>query len=86
MCQCYQKAFSLIVRLGSDLPVARIGSGLPSVSRMVSAYLPNLFICTSIHSYAETMAAGYIVGSLVGSFGIAYLCDTFVSDKKAFGG
>jgi hypothetical protein len=53
---------------------------------MVSAYLPNLFICTSIHSYAETMAAGYIVGSLVGSFGIAYLCDTFVSDKKAFGG
>ncbi|PUZ37171.1 hypothetical protein GQ55_9G097400 [Panicum hallii var. hallii] len=25
-------------------------------------------------------------GSLVGSFGIAYLCDTFVSDKKAFGG
>ncbi|RLN41097.1 uncharacterized protein C2845_PM01G29250 [Panicum miliaceum] len=32
------------------------------------------------------MAAGYIVGSLVGSFGIAYLCDTFVSDKKAFGG
>ncbi|CAL4935750.1 unnamed protein product [Urochloa decumbens] len=34
----------------------------------------------------ETMAAGYIVGSLVGSFAIAYMCDTFVSDKKAFGG
>jgi len=32
------------------------------------------------------MAAGYIVGSLAGSFAIAYLCDTFVSDKKAFGG
>jgi hypothetical protein len=32
------------------------------------------------------MTAGYIVGSLVGSFAIAYLCDTFVSDKKAFGG
>ncbi|XP_039785012.1 uncharacterized protein LOC120651557 isoform X2 [Panicum virgatum] len=34
----------------------------------------------------EAMAAGYIVGSLAGSFAIAYLCDTFVSDKKAFGG
>jgi len=66
--------------------LARIGSGLPSISRMVSAYLPNLLICTSSHSCAETMAAGYIVGSLVGSFAIAYLCDTFVSDKKAFGG
>ncbi|CAN6297899.1 unnamed protein product [Urochloa humidicola] len=32
------------------------------------------------------MTAGYIVGSLVGSFAIAYVCDTFVSDKKAFGG
>ncbi|XP_052136125.1 uncharacterized protein LOC127754589 [Oryza glaberrima] len=32
------------------------------------------------------MTAGYIAGSLVGSFAIAYLCDTFVSDKKAFGG
>ncbi|KAF0902458.1 hypothetical protein E2562_016282 [Oryza meyeriana var. granulata] len=32
------------------------------------------------------MTAGYIVGSLVGSFAIAYLCDAFVSDKKAFGG
>ncbi|AQK79995.1 hypothetical protein Zm00014a_003724 [Zea mays] len=31
------------------------------------------------------MTAGYIVGSLVGSFAIAYLCDTFISDKKAFG-
>ncbi|RCV44830.1 hypothetical protein SEVIR_9G409600v4 [Setaria viridis] len=32
------------------------------------------------------MTAGYIVGSLVGSFAVAYLCDSFVSDKKAFGG
>ncbi|TVU29830.1 hypothetical protein EJB05_21417 [Eragrostis curvula] len=31
------------------------------------------------------MTDGYIVGSLVGSFAIAYLCDTFVPDKKAFG-
>ncbi|KAL5213423.1 hypothetical protein ABZP36_024270 [Zizania latifolia] len=32
------------------------------------------------------MTAGYIAGSLVGSFAIAYLCDTFISDMKAFGG
>ncbi|KAL5224054.1 hypothetical protein ABZP36_010693 [Zizania latifolia] len=34
----------------------------------------------------SNMTAGYIAGSLVGSFAIAYLCDTFISDKKAFGG
>lgn len=38
------------------------------------------------HDCAAKMTAGYIAGSLVGSFAIAYLCDTFVSDKKAFGG
>ncbi|CAN6215372.1 unnamed protein product [Urochloa humidicola] len=38
------------------------------------------------HRSSAKMTAGYIVGSLVGSFAIAYLCDTFVSDKKAFGG
>ncbi|TVU26364.1 hypothetical protein EJB05_28907 [Eragrostis curvula] len=43
-------------------------------------------LSTSIHGSAAKMMAVYIVGSLVGSFAIAYLCDTFVSDKKAFGG
>ncbi|KAL6861417.1 hypothetical protein ACP4OV_017117 [Aristida adscensionis] len=32
------------------------------------------------------MTTGIIVGSLVGSFAIAYICDTIVSDKKIFGG
>ncbi|KAL6843514.1 hypothetical protein ACP4OV_026576 [Aristida adscensionis] len=32
------------------------------------------------------MSAFYIVTSLVGSFAVAYVCDTFVSDRKAFGG
>jgi hypothetical protein len=32
------------------------------------------------------MAAKYIVGALVGSLGVAYVCDTLVSDKKIFGG
>lgn len=32
------------------------------------------------------MAAKYIVGALVGSIGVAYVCDTIVSDKKIFGG
>ncbi|CAL5036365.1 unnamed protein product [Urochloa decumbens] len=40
----------------------------------------------AVHAGPSKMTAGYIVGSLVGSFAIAYLCDTFVSDKKAFGG
>ena len=32
------------------------------------------------------MSAKYIVGALVGSLGVAYVCDTIVSDKKIFGG
>jgi hypothetical protein len=46
----------------------------------------DLIVCTSFLASAAKMTASYIVGSLVGSFAIAYLCDTFVSDKKAFGG
>jgi hypothetical protein len=32
------------------------------------------------------MAAKYIIGSIVGSFAIAYTCDHFLADKKIFGG
>jgi hypothetical protein len=32
------------------------------------------------------MAAKCIVGALIGSLGVAYVCDTVVSDKKIFGG
>ncbi|KAB2606187.1 hypothetical protein D8674_005904 [Pyrus ussuriensis x Pyrus communis] len=32
------------------------------------------------------MAAKYIVGSIVGTFGLAYVFDTTISDKKIFGG
>ena len=53
---------------------------------MYNSLLTRLIVCTSFHPYAAKMTAGYIVGSLVGSFAIAYLCDTFISDKKVFGG
>ncbi|KAK4797357.1 hypothetical protein SAY86_029683 [Trapa natans] len=32
------------------------------------------------------MAAAKIVGAIAGSFVIAYVCDTVVSDQKIFGG
>ncbi|KAK8955165.1 hypothetical protein KSP40_PGU008891 [Platanthera guangdongensis] len=32
------------------------------------------------------MSAKYIIGSLIGSCGIAYVCDKLVSDYKIFGG
>jgi len=32
------------------------------------------------------MSGKYIVASLIGSFGIAWVCDYYVSDKKIFGG
>ncbi|CAA6660823.1 unnamed protein product [Spirodela intermedia] len=32
------------------------------------------------------MATKYIVGSIVGSFVVAYACDTLISDSKLFGG
>ncbi|KAK3408538.1 uncharacterized protein LOC104421508 [Eucalyptus grandis] len=32
------------------------------------------------------MAAKYIIGSVLGSFVIAYACDAIISDKKIFGG
>ncbi|CAO2837313.1 unnamed protein product [Amaranthus hypochondriacus] len=32
------------------------------------------------------MAAKYIVGSLAGSFVVAYVCDKIISDQKIFGG
>lgn len=32
------------------------------------------------------MATKYIIGSIVGTFAIAYVADTVVSDKKIFGG
>lgn len=32
------------------------------------------------------MAAKYIIGSVVATFGIAYLCDHSISDNKLFGG
>ncbi|KEH31541.1 hypothetical protein MtrunA17_Chr4g0054381 [Medicago truncatula] len=32
------------------------------------------------------MSGKYIIASLVGSFGIAWVCDYYVSDKKIFGG
>ena len=53
---------------------------------MYNSLLTRLIVCTSFHVSSAKMTAGYIVGSLVGSFAIAYLCDTIVSDKKIFGG
>ncbi|XP_057438671.1 uncharacterized protein LOC130730631 [Lotus japonicus] len=32
------------------------------------------------------MSGKYIVSAIVGSFGIAWFCDSFVSDRKIFGG
>ncbi|XP_057515326.1 uncharacterized protein LOC130796914 [Amaranthus tricolor] len=32
------------------------------------------------------MAAKYILGSLAGSFVVAYVCDKIISDQKIFGG
>ena len=32
------------------------------------------------------MSAKYIIGALAGSFGIAYVCDNLIADKKIFGG
>jgi hypothetical protein len=32
------------------------------------------------------MAGKYIIGSIVASFGVAYICDITISDKKIFGG
>ncbi|XP_059309279.1 uncharacterized protein LOC132614754 [Lycium barbarum] len=32
------------------------------------------------------MAGKYIIGSIVGSFAVAYVCDTVISDGKIFGG
>lgn len=32
------------------------------------------------------MSSKYIIASLIGSFGIAWICDYYVSDKKIFGG
>ncbi|VAH99076.1 unnamed protein product [Triticum turgidum subsp. durum] len=34
----------------------------------------------------SAMSTKCIIGALVGSLGIAYVCDTIVSDKKIFGG
>ncbi|KAL6195972.1 hypothetical protein ACLB2K_031589 [Fragaria x ananassa] len=32
------------------------------------------------------MSAKYIIGSILASFGVAYVCDTTISDRKIFGG
>ncbi|KAH7543527.1 hypothetical protein FEM48_Zijuj02G0193400 [Ziziphus jujuba var. spinosa] len=32
------------------------------------------------------MAGKYVIGSLAGSFAIAYVCDTTISERKLFGG
>lgn len=32
------------------------------------------------------MATKYIIGSIAGSFVVAYVCDTVISDGKLFGG
>ncbi|KAL1351284.1 hypothetical protein HN51_015207 [Arachis hypogaea] len=32
------------------------------------------------------MSAKYIISAIVGSFGIAYVCDSIISDRKIFGG
>ncbi|GAU30037.1 hypothetical protein TSUD_332060 [Trifolium subterraneum] len=32
------------------------------------------------------MSGKYIVSAIVGSFGVAWFCDHYVSDKKIFGG
>ncbi|XP_004493502.1 uncharacterized protein [Cicer arietinum] len=32
------------------------------------------------------MSGKYIISAIVGSFGIAWVCDTTVSDRKIFGG
>lgn len=32
------------------------------------------------------MATKYIIGSVLGSFAIAYVCDVAIADKKLFGG
>ncbi|KAJ4724292.1 Ozone-responsive stress related protein [Melia azedarach] len=32
------------------------------------------------------MAAKYIIGSILGSFAVAYVCDELIAEKKIFGG
>lgn len=46
------------------------------------------FFITVLLSYycSLKMATKYIIGSIVGTFAIAYVADTVVSDKKIFGG
>ncbi|RYR51784.1 hypothetical protein Ahy_A06g026759 [Arachis hypogaea] len=36
--------------------------------------------------YSLIMSAKYIISAIVGSFGIAYVCDSIISDRKIFGG
>ncbi|CAJ1911518.1 unnamed protein product [Sphenostylis stenocarpa] len=37
-------------------------------------------------SQASVMSGKYIVSAVLGSFGIAWVCDYYISDKKIFGG
>ncbi|KAL2320765.1 hypothetical protein Fmac_029734 [Flemingia macrophylla] len=40
----------------------------------------------SIVEQSVIMSAKYIVSAVIGSFGIAWICDRYISDKKIFGG
>ncbi|XP_047179537.1 uncharacterized protein LOC124846343 [Vigna umbellata] len=37
-------------------------------------------------AYSAVMSTKYIVSAILGSFGIAWVCDYYVSEKKIFGG
>ncbi|KAK6932169.1 Protein of unknown function DUF1138 [Dillenia turbinata] len=38
------------------------------------------------YGFQFKMSAKYIIGSVIASFGVAYVCDTTISDGKIFGG
>ncbi|XP_014495422.2 uncharacterized protein LOC106757297 [Vigna radiata var. radiata] len=39
-----------------------------------------------VSAYSAVMSTKYIVSAILGSFGIAWVCDYYVSEKKIFGG
>lgn len=46
-----------------------------------------LYCLTYIWNYCSfNMAAKYIIGSILGSFAVAYVCDELIAEKKIFGG
>lgn len=48
--------------------------------------LPELITFCLYTVYILIMSAKYIISAIVGSFGIAWVCDHYISDKKLFGG